>query len=122
MRIELSCAECGGNNFTIDAATSDDSEVSCRDCGHRVGTWQEIKQLVLISIGRGAPAAPRATGDLRPWAHIWGARRARLGKAVKIVCQIMGHHRSAERARYDYDLQQWRSVCRHCEAPMVRSA
>lgn len=37
-----------------------------------------------------------------------------------IVCRIFGHSRSAKRARFDYDAQRWRSVCRLCEAPMTK--
>jgi hypothetical protein len=40
---------------------------------------------------------------------------------MKIVCTVSGHHRSARRASFDYDAQTWRSVCRHCGAPMLRS-
>jgi DNA-directed RNA polymerase subunit RPC12/RpoP len=58
MRVELACAECGGNNFSIDEARSDNCEVHCGDCGHRIGTLAELKdkvaQLVL------ATAPPRS--------------------------------------------------------------
>jgi len=39
---------------------------------------------------------------------------------LKIVCQIAGHRRSAKAARFDYDAQRWRSVCKHCGTPMAR--
>ena len=46
MRVELACAECGGNNFSIDEAKSDSCEVHCGDCGHRIGTLAELKEKV----------------------------------------------------------------------------
>ncbi len=39
---------------------------------------------------------------------------------MQIVCLIAGHQRSSHRAKFDYDAQRWTSVCKHCEAPMVR--
>jgi len=39
---------------------------------------------------------------------------------LKFVCTIAGHRRSAKQARFDYDAQRWRSVCKHCGLPMVR--
>jgi DNA-directed RNA polymerase subunit RPC12/RpoP len=44
--IELSCSQCGSNRFTLAKAARDESEVSCEDCGHRVGTLGELKQAV----------------------------------------------------------------------------
>jgi hypothetical protein len=40
---------------------------------------------------------------------------------VKIVCQIVGHQRSAHRAKFDYEIQAWKSVCKHCGEAMVRT-
>ena len=56
MRVELACAACGGNNFSIDEAEADSCEVHCGDCGHRIGTLAELKekveQLVLATARR----------------------------------------------------------------------
>lgn len=38
---------------------------------------------------------------------------------MRIICRIRGHKRSAERAQYDSE-NGWRSVCKHCDAPMAR--
>jgi hypothetical protein len=38
---------------------------------------------------------------------------------MRLICWLRGHHRSVERAQYD-SVNGWRSVCRHCERPMVR--
>jgi DNA-directed RNA polymerase subunit RPC12/RpoP len=34
MRIELNCAACGNNHFSLDREMDDDAHVRCRDCGH----------------------------------------------------------------------------------------
>ena len=52
MRVELSCAECGGNNFSLDEAVGDDSQIVCRDCGHEVGTFGQVKELLLAELRR----------------------------------------------------------------------
>jgi DNA-directed RNA polymerase subunit RPC12/RpoP len=61
MRIDLSCAACGGNNFSLDEAEADDSQIFCRDCGHEVGTLGQVKGRVVDAIrhneGRGAEVA-----------------------------------------------------------------
>ena len=46
MRIELNCAECGSNRFTLDRATKDSSRVRCEDCGHDIGTMGDLKELI----------------------------------------------------------------------------
>ena len=46
MRIELSCPTCGGNNFSLDDAATDESVVSCADCGRVVGTLGDLKDRV----------------------------------------------------------------------------
>ena len=43
MRIELACAECGDNRFSIDDAEHDTSLIYCKDCGHQIGTLAELK-------------------------------------------------------------------------------
>ena len=46
MRIELNCAVCGSNRFSLDRYDEDESKVSCEDCGHEIGTLQELKKRV----------------------------------------------------------------------------
>lgn len=43
MRVDLAC---GGNNFSIDEALSDNCEVRCGDCTHRIGTLADLKERV----------------------------------------------------------------------------
>lgn len=50
MRVELSCAECGENNFSLDEAVSDQTQIICRNCGHEVGTFGHVKELVLAEL------------------------------------------------------------------------
>jgi predicted nucleic acid-binding Zn ribbon protein len=46
MRIDLSCAECGSNNFSLDQGMSDRSLVICVDCGREIGTMAILKSKV----------------------------------------------------------------------------
>ncbi len=50
MRIDLTCSACGGNNFTLDEAVTDDCSVDCRDCGHSTGTLHDLKQQVVATL------------------------------------------------------------------------
>ena len=43
MRIELNCAECGRNRFTLSHFDDDDTEIECVDCGHKIGTMAQLK-------------------------------------------------------------------------------
>ena len=46
MRIELSCKECGANNFRLDVAENDEEMIRCEECGHIVGTLADVKRQV----------------------------------------------------------------------------
>ena len=50
MRIELNCAKCGENSFTIIQGMGDDAVVSCSDCGHEIGTMAELKARVAAEV------------------------------------------------------------------------
>lgn len=50
MRVELSCAVCNGNNFSLIEAVADESPILCRDCGHEVGTFGYVKELLLAAL------------------------------------------------------------------------
>ena len=53
MRIELNCAECGQNRFTIIEGMSDDAAVvRCADCGHRIGTMAQLKERIANEVLR----------------------------------------------------------------------
>ena len=61
MKIELSCAACGGNGFDLDQDQADDYRIKCGDCGHEIGTLAELKERVAESVlqmaGSRKPAA-----------------------------------------------------------------
>ena len=50
MRIELNCAECGQNRFTIIQAMKNGTAVRCSECGHEIGTIEELKQRVAAEV------------------------------------------------------------------------
>jgi uncharacterized Zn finger protein len=50
MRIELNCAECGQNHFTIITGVDDDAVVSYSECGHQIGTIGDLKQRVAAEV------------------------------------------------------------------------
>jgi DNA-directed RNA polymerase subunit RPC12/RpoP len=61
MRIDLNCAECGSNRFTLDKHSEDDAHVECEDCGHKIGTLADLKERVsafVLSHSRLKPAEP----------------------------------------------------------------
>jgi uncharacterized Zn finger protein len=50
MRIELNCAQCGSNRFTIEEDHADAAHVHCADCGHEIGTMAELKDRVAAEV------------------------------------------------------------------------
>ena len=50
MRIELNCAECGRNRFTIVKAMGDHEAVYCSDCGHEIGTMADLKERIAAEV------------------------------------------------------------------------
>lgn len=58
MKIDLSCAQCGGNNFSLDEEKTDDCRIKCGDCGHNVGTLGELKQRVAEAVLGGPARTP----------------------------------------------------------------
>jgi ribosomal protein S27E len=54
VRIDLSCAACGSNRILFNHAVSDACEVTCAECGGRIGTFGELKQRVTEQLARPA--------------------------------------------------------------------
>jgi DNA-directed RNA polymerase subunit RPC12/RpoP len=50
MRIDLCCAACGGNRFSLDKDVHDTSAVTCKDCGHEIGTMADLKKMVAAEV------------------------------------------------------------------------
>jgi len=50
LRIELNCAQCGGNHFALDKDVDDSSHVRCEDCGHEIGTMADLKRMVAVEV------------------------------------------------------------------------
>ena len=57
MRIELNCAKCGDNSFTILEGMGDDAVVRCADCNHVIGTMAELKERVANEVIKRSKAA-----------------------------------------------------------------
>lgn len=52
MRIELNCAQCNGNRFSLVQSMDDDAAILCSDCGHEIGTMAELKERVAQEVLR----------------------------------------------------------------------
>ena len=50
MRIEIKCAKCGSNRFSIDGAAADDTRIRCEDCNHELGSLGELKERVASEV------------------------------------------------------------------------
>ena len=50
MRIELNCAVCGDNRFSLIQARHDNAVVSCSECGHIIGTMAQLKERVAAEV------------------------------------------------------------------------
>ena len=57
MRIELNCAECGDNRFTLIQAMKNGTVVRCSECGHEIGTMEELKERVAAEVMKRARSA-----------------------------------------------------------------
>jgi hypothetical protein len=63
----LRCRKCGGNRITVPDRSTDESIVTCTDCGDEIGRWGDVR-VGLLDVAQKAPAAkPAAVG--RTLAH-----------------------------------------------------
>lgn len=58
MRIELNCACCGNNKFTLSGDVADNAVVRCLNCGHHIGTMREVKERVAAEVLKRAQVDP----------------------------------------------------------------
>ena len=56
------CAHCGGKQFVLKGAASDDAPVTCLNCGAPLGTWKNIRAGMLDPI----ESEPAKSGVARP--------------------------------------------------------
>ena len=63
MRIELNCAECGGNRFSLDQGMSDRSLVICEECGREIGTMARLKAQVAAQVMKHSAEAADAENN-----------------------------------------------------------
>ena len=47
MHVPLRCRKCGSNKFVVPDHATDDSLVTCADCGAGVGRWGDVRVGVL---------------------------------------------------------------------------
>jgi hypothetical protein len=59
MKIELNCANCGGNRFNYPVALTHNSMIVCADCDHEIGTVDELQQKVIDQLA--SHASPKAS-------------------------------------------------------------
>ena len=50
MSISLNCSKCDGSRLNLEDGLADDSDVSCTDCGHSIGTLAELKERVAAEV------------------------------------------------------------------------
>jgi hypothetical protein len=43
----LRCRHCGSNRITVPAPTTDETMVTCTDCGDEIGLWGEVRVGIL---------------------------------------------------------------------------
>jgi DNA-directed RNA polymerase subunit RPC12/RpoP len=60
MRIELNCAECGKNHFALDGDISNDTNIHCENCGHKLGTMGELKERLAAEVLKRSSARQHA--------------------------------------------------------------
>ena len=50
VNINLNCSQCDGNRLNLEEGLTDDSDVSCTDCGHKIGTLAELKERIAAEV------------------------------------------------------------------------
>ena len=55
----LRCRHCGGNRISVPARTTDESVVTCTDCGDEIGLWGEVR-VGILAVAKKKTAAKTA--------------------------------------------------------------
>jgi len=55
----LRCRHCGGNRISVPARSTDETMVTCTDCGDEIGLWGEVR-VGILDVARKKPAAKTA--------------------------------------------------------------
>jgi hypothetical protein len=55
----LRCRHCGGNRISVPPGSTDESVVTCMDCGDEIGLWGEVR-VGILDVAREKPATKRA--------------------------------------------------------------
>jgi hypothetical protein len=58
----LRCRKCGGNRITVPDHSTDDSIVTCTDCGDDIGRWGDVRVGILDVARRKPVAKPAGVG------------------------------------------------------------
>ncbi len=54
----LRCRKCGSNRITVPAHSTDESMVTCTDCGDDIGRWGDVR-VGILDVAKKKPAAKR---------------------------------------------------------------
>jgi len=54
----LRCRKCGSNRITVPAHSTDESMVTCTDCGDEIGRWGDVR-VGILDVAKKKPAAKR---------------------------------------------------------------
>jgi hypothetical protein len=52
----LRCSHCGSNRISVPARSTDESMVTCTDCGDEIGLWGEVR-VGILDVAKKKPAA-----------------------------------------------------------------
>jgi DNA-directed RNA polymerase subunit RPC12/RpoP len=55
----LRCRHCGSNRISVPARTTDESVVTCTDCGDEIGLWGEVR-VGILDVAKKKPTAKTA--------------------------------------------------------------
>ena len=67
LNTHLRCRHCGSNRISVPARSTDDSIVTCTDCGDEIGLWGEVR-VGILDVAKKKPAE-RPSVKARALAH-----------------------------------------------------